>query len=100
MTAENVLLDVKNLKKFFPVRKGILRRVAGNVKAVDDIDLYIKEGETLGLVGESGCGKTTAGRSILRLLSPPAGKSTSGAGNLPNPVRVKKWWILPRLRQR
>ncbi len=74
MARDNILLEVKNLKKYFPVHKGILRRVVAHVKAVDDIDMYIREGETLGLVGESGCGKTTAGRSILRLIEPTAGK--------------------------
>ena len=63
---ENVLLDVRNLKKWFPITAGFFRRTIGHVKAVDDISFEVLQGETLGLVGESGCGKTTAGRCILR----------------------------------
>lgn len=70
----HLLLEVKNLKKYFPVRRGVFRRVVANVKAVDGVSFFIREGETLGLVGESGCGKTTAGRSILRLIEPSAGE--------------------------
>lgn len=69
-----MLLKVRNLKKYFPVRGGILSKVIGYVQAVDEISFDIKEGETLGLVGESGCGKTTAGRTITRLLEPTAGE--------------------------
>ncbi|HHV94027.1 MAG TPA: ATP-binding cassette domain-containing protein [Firmicutes bacterium] len=68
-----VILNVRNLKKYYPIQAGLLRRVVGYVKAVDGIDLFIRRGETVGLVGESGCGKTTVGRTIARLLEPTAG---------------------------
>ena len=67
------VLQVDGLKKHFPVRKGLLRRTVGQVYAVDDVSFAIQSGETLGLVGESGCGKTTVGRTILRLIEPTAG---------------------------
>jgi len=70
---DDVLIRVKGLKKHFPVQKGLFRRIVGYVKAVDGVDLYIKKGETFGLVGESGCGKTTTGRCILRAIEPTAG---------------------------
>lgn len=67
------LLKVNNLKKYFPIRKGILGKEQGNVKAVDDVSFYVYEGETLGIVGESGCGKSTTGRIIMKLLDPTEG---------------------------
>jgi peptide/nickel transport system ATP-binding protein len=72
--SDNILLDVKGLKKYFPIQRGLMRRTVGYVKAVDDVTFYTREGETLGLVGESGCGKTTAGRTIIRLYEPTAGQ--------------------------
>ncbi|WP_019413453.1 ABC transporter ATP-binding protein [Paenisporosarcina sp. TG20] len=68
------LLKVEGLKKYFPIRKGILSRVSGHVKAVDDVSFYVNKGETLGIVGESGCGKSTTGRMLMRLLEPTEGK--------------------------
>jgi peptide/nickel transport system ATP-binding protein len=68
------LLDVRGLKKYFPIAKGILHRVSGHVRAVDDVSFTVNEGETLGLVGESGCGKTTLSRCILRAIDPTDGQ--------------------------
>jgi peptide/nickel transport system ATP-binding protein len=71
---DNLLLEVRGLKKYFPVRGGFIKKGVGTVKAVDGVDLFVRKGETLGLVGESGCGKTTAGRTIMRLMEPTAGE--------------------------
>ncbi|MBL8832814.1 MAG: ATP-binding cassette domain-containing protein [Rhodospirillales bacterium] len=73
MNSGNPVLSVEGLKKYFPIRRGILRRLVGNVKAVDDVSFAIGKGETLSLVGESGCGKTTTSRCILRAVQPTAG---------------------------
>ena len=76
------LLKIRNLKKYFPIRRGVFRRQVGSVQAVDGISFDIYKGETLGLVGESGCGKSTAGRTILRLFEPTAGEVFWGERNL------------------
>lgn len=70
---QSILIEVKNLVKYFPVRAGLLQRVVAWVQAVDDVSFFIRKGETLGLVGESGCGKTTVGRTMLRLIEPTSG---------------------------
>lgn len=70
----NTLLEVKNPRKFFPIRQGFLQRVTGEVRAVDDVGFDLREGETLSLVGESGCGKTTTARCILRAVQPTGGE--------------------------
>src|SRR5450756_2894731 len=79
------LMEVHNLQKYFPIRRGLLKRTVGWVRAVDDVSFAIYPGETLGLVGESGCGKTTTGRCLIRLLEPTGGEIlfNDGGGSLP-----------------
>jgi oligopeptide transport system ATP-binding protein len=76
------MLEVKNLKMHFPVRSGLMRRITGHVKAVDGVSLSVGRGETLGLVGESGCGKTTVGKCIVRLLRPTGGNICFEGNNI------------------
>ena len=70
----DIILSIQNLKTYFPIKKGVFRKVVGHIKAVDDVSIDIYRGETLGLVGESGCGKTTLGKTILKLINPSDGK--------------------------
>ncbi|HDN81003.1 MAG TPA: ABC transporter ATP-binding protein, partial [Chloroflexi bacterium] len=74
LSRDALILEVKDLKKYFPIQRGFFRKTVGYVKAVDGVSFYIREGETLGLVGESGCGKTTTARVILRAYEPTSGK--------------------------
>ncbi|MDP3061621.1 MAG: ATP-binding cassette domain-containing protein [Chloroflexota bacterium] len=73
-TNDQVLLEVRELRKFFPIRKGFLQRVVGHIRAVDGVTFHIRKGETLALVGESGCGKTTTARCIVRAIGPTSGQ--------------------------
>jgi peptide/nickel transport system ATP-binding protein len=82
MNNEKALLRVRNLKKYFPIKKGVLKRTVGFVKAVDDVSFNIRKGEVLGLVGESGCGKTTIGRTILNLTRPTEGETIYNERNV------------------
>jgi peptide/nickel transport system ATP-binding protein len=95
------LLDVRGLQKFFPIQRGMLRRVVGHVRAVDDVSFAIPRGQTLSLVGESGCGKTTTARCILRALPPTAGDILLQTGDGPavNVARLNKRELRP-LRRR
>jgi peptide/nickel transport system ATP-binding protein len=98
--ARPVLLDVKGLKKYFPIRRGILQKVVGNVKAVDDVTFFLNKGETLSLVGESGCGKTTTSRCILRAIAPTAGEVLlHEEGRIVDVARLPKSALQPLRRQ-
>ena len=107
MPEKGKLLEVKDLKKYFPIIRGLFGRVIGHVKAVDGIALSLNEGECLALVGESGCGKTTAGRTILRLLEPSDGEIlfhsnlqfNGSAPSLPVNVTTASANVLKQLRQ-
>ncbi|MBT9439123.1 MAG: ATP-binding cassette domain-containing protein [Desulfobacterales bacterium] len=90
------ILEIKNLKTWFPIKRGIMARTAGYVKAVDGISMHLYKGETLGLVGESGCGKTTLGRTLLRLEKPQKGKILFLGKNLLDLKRKK----LKKMRKR
>ncbi|MFP5364481.1 MAG: ABC transporter ATP-binding protein [Thermoleophilia bacterium] len=85
-----VLLAAEHIKQYFPIKKGlVIDRVVGNVHAVDDVTLHLREGETLGLVGESGCGKTTLSRTIMRLVDPTAGTITFRGRDITKTSRAK-----------
>src|SRR5699024_9849667 len=74
-TSEETILELQNIKKYFPIKAGVIKRKVGYVKAVDDVSLALKEGESCGLVGESGCGKSTTGKLIMSLENPTEGKT-------------------------
>src|SRR5258705_10002223 len=97
---KSVLLDVKGLKKYFPIRRGLLQKTVGTVKAVDDVSFFLNQGETLSLVGESGCGKTTTARCILRAITPTAGQVLlSGHGEVLDVATVPKSRLVSLRRQ-
>jgi len=91
-SSEDLIMEVRNLRKYFPIRRGLLQRVVGSVHAVDGVDLALRRGETLALVGESGCGKTTTSRCILRALKPTSGQILfkSGSGEVIDLAKLSK----------
>jgi peptide/nickel transport system ATP-binding protein len=90
MDSQMTILQVNGLKKYFPIQRGVFRRTVGHVKAVDDVSFYLRKGETLGIVGESGCGKTTLGRCIPRLVEPTEGEIVFTGESVDEPLRVTK----------
>jgi peptide/nickel transport system ATP-binding protein len=101
MPDQQPLLNVKNLKMHFPIVRGFMRNVVGHVRAVDDVNLYVYPGETLGLVGESGCGKTTVGRCIMRVYDPTSGEIMyrNRAGNVVNIAKLPGSSLKPYRRE-
>ena len=95
-SAEYPLLEVRGLKKHFPIYSGVFSRVSGHVHAVDGVSFHIERGETLGLVGESGCGKSTVGRTLLKLVEPSEGKILVGGNDITGLGRSE---MLPYRRQ-
>jgi len=88
MKDQAIFLQVKNLSKYFSRTKGFMKRVIGTVKAIDNVDFFVKEGEAFALVGESGCGKTTTGRCILRAIEPTSGEINFAMEGKPNLVNI------------
>jgi peptide/nickel transport system ATP-binding protein len=99
--ADGLLLDVRRLRKYFPIRRGLLRRLSGQVRAVDDVSFELRRGETLSLVGESGCGKTTTARCILRAIVPTAGeiRFRTGEGLVVDVATLPKGRLRPLRRE-
>jgi peptide/nickel transport system ATP-binding protein len=96
-SASTPLLDVRSLHKHFPIRKGFLKKTIGSVRAVDDVSFFVEEGETLGLVGESGCGKTTTSRCVVRALAPSSGQMLfrTGEGQVVDLARLSRAALRP-----
>lgn len=91
------ILEVNHLKKYYPIKSGVFQRITGQVKSVDDVSFRLKRGKTFGLVGESGCGKTTIGRTLLRLTEPTAGEAILNGENLFQMSRKKLRLIRPKM---